>query len=114
MVCRVAPLRRRGSREEEPQVPLSGVRAEFRLALEAEIESAVRAAASGAIPLVNGRRIDALASSFQYLFSAVSILNVPSDSPAELLLEGQEPLEAIVVSVEGLAVTVSVQRDLGE
>ena len=113
-VYTVAAVKTRPSREEEPKVPLTGVRDEFRSALEAEIEAATRTAASGAVPLVNGRRLDGLASSFQYAFSAVSILNVPSDSPAELLIDGQEPLDAIVISVEGLAVTVSVQRDLGE
>lgn len=89
-------------------MPLSGVRAEFRIALEAEIDAAMRTASSGAIALVNGRRLDGLASSRQYVFSAVSILNVPSDSPAELLIEGREPLDAIVISVEDLAVTISV------
>jgi hypothetical protein len=83
----VAAVKTRLSREEEPKAQLSGVRAEFRLALEAEIEAAIRSAASSAVPLVNGRRLDGLASSFQYIFSAVSILNVPSDSPAELLID---------------------------
>src|SRR5207253_2102316 len=32
----------------------------------------------------------------------------------ELEIEGRKPLEAIVVSVEGLAVTLSVPEDLGE
>jgi hypothetical protein len=100
--------------DEEPPVPLTGVRAEFRTALEAEIEAAKRTAANSAIPVVSGRRLDARAQSYQYLFSAVSILNVPSDSPAELLIEGRDPIDAIVVSVEGLAVTISVERDLGE
>jgi DNA-binding CsgD family transcriptional regulator len=109
----VSSLRSREQAEAEPSVPLNGVRAEFRVALEAEIEAATRTAASGAVPLVNGRRVEGLASSFQYVFSAVSILNVPSDSPAELLVDGRDPLEAIVISVEGLAVTVSLQHDLG-
>jgi DNA-binding CsgD family transcriptional regulator len=109
----VSPRKSDGLVDREAQVPLNGVRAEFRTALEAEIDAATRTAASGAIQLVNGRRLEGRASSFQYVFSAVSILNVPSDSPAELLVEGRDALEAIVISVEGLAVTVSVQQDLG-
>lgn len=96
------------------QVPLSGVRAEFRAALSEEIEAAKRAAASSTIALVDGRKIARLADAFQYVFSAISSLNVPSDAPGELLVSGREPLEVIVISVEGLDVTLSVSQDLGD
>src|SRR5207244_774722 len=36
------------------------------------------------------------------------------DSPGDLYVPGQRPLETTVVSVEGLAVTLSVPADLGE
>src|SRR5947208_1500491 len=96
---------RRSNDEPDVEVVLTGVRAEFRAALREEIEAAKRAAASSAIPLVDGGKIGRLADAFQYVFSATSALNVPSDSPGELQIEGRKPVEALVISVEGLHVT---------
>jgi len=96
------------------QVPLSGTREAFRIALLEEIKAASGAAADAAVPLVNGRRIAGHASSSQYLFSATSALNVPTDAPGELLIPGRDPVEVVVISVQGMDVTVSVPMDLGE
>lgn len=95
-------------------ISLSGTREEFRIALSKEIEAASGAAADSAIPLVNGRRIAEYANSSQYLFSATSALNVPADAPGELLIPGRDPVEVVVVSVQGMDVTVSIPIDLGE
>jgi hypothetical protein len=107
-----SPVRRREDKEAE--IPLSGVRAEFRTALRAEIEAANRAVATPVTPLEAGRKMGRLADVFQYVFSATSAISVPSDSPGELIIEGLSPLEAVVISVEGLDVTLSVSQDLGD
>ena len=89
--------------------------AEFRTALEEEVEAARRAASSAAIELISGRRVSGRGASFQYAFLVESPLNLPDDSPADLLIAGHPgAIEATVVSVEGLSVTLSVPVDLGE
>jgi AAA domain-containing protein/phospholipase D-like protein len=109
MATRTAP---RGGFTEDPS--LDGVRAEFRTALQEEIAAAKEAAATSGIPLIGGQRIGQLAESFQYVFSATSALNVPSDAPGELVVPGRKPVSGSVISVEGLKVTLSVTEDLGE
>jgi hypothetical protein len=101
-------------KDADAEIPLSGVRAEFRAALRAEIEAAKGAVATSVIPLEAGRKVGRLADAFQYVFSATSAIGVPSDSPGELMIDELPPLGAVVVSVEGLDVTVSVSRELGE
>jgi hypothetical protein len=70
--------------DKETEVPLSGVRAEFRTALRAEIEASEGAAATSAIPLVDGRKIGRLADAFQYVFGAEAAIAAPGDCPGEL------------------------------
>lgn len=95
------------------EVALSGVRAEFREALRQEIDAARRNATSAAVPLVNGRRIAQVGSGFQYIFDVDSVLNAPGDAPGDLIVAGQPPVEVIIISVDGLAATISVPKDLG-
>src|SRR4051812_32284606 len=96
------------------EIPLSGELAEFRTALREEIEAARRAASSSAVPLVNGRRIGQGAFGHQYLFIAESALNVPDGAPGDLIVPDQLPLEAIVISVDGMAITLSLSEDAGD
>lgn len=97
-----------------PEVPLTGMLAEFRDALRAEIEVARRNAVNTAVPLVSGRRIARVGGSFQYAFKVESLLDLPDDSPADLIVPGKGgPIEATLVSVEGLNVVVSIGIDLG-
>jgi AAA domain len=104
-----------GRREDkEAEIPLSGVRAEFRAALRAEIAAAEGAAATAAIPLGDGRKIGGLADAFQYVFGAEAATDAPSDYAGELSVAGLPPAEAVVIAVEGLELTLSVARDLGE
>jgi hypothetical protein len=105
-----SPLRRE---DKEAEIPLSGVRAEFRTALRAEIDAATRAAATAAIPLADGRKIGRLADAFQYAFGAEAAINAPGDCAGELSIAGLPPVEAVVIAVDGLDVTLSVPRDLG-
>ena len=100
--------------DHDAEVPPSGVRAEFRAALRAEIEAVQRGVAMSATALEAGRRIGRVADAVQYVFSATSAISVPSDAPAELIIEGLSPLPAVVISVEGLDVTVSVSGELGD
>ncbi len=95
------------------EVPLSGRLAEFRTALRHEIDAARRNESSSAVSLVNGRRISQLASSFQYLFEAENLLNLPSDTPGDLYVPGSAPLQVEVVSVDGMTITLRVFGDLG-
>jgi len=97
-----------------PEVPLTGMLSEFRDALRAEIEVARHNAVNTAVPLVSGRRIARVGGSFQYAFKVESLLELPDDSPADLIVPGKGgPIEATVVSVEGLNVVVSIGIDLG-
>src|SRR5437016_4732151 len=99
---------------EEPEVPLSGVLAEFRTALRSEIEAASRNERSLAVGLLNGRRIGRLGSHFHYNFDLESGLNVPDDCPADLYVPGRSALEAKIIHVEGMAVTISLDIDIGD
>jgi len=111
-----APMRRAEQEgQQRPDKPLPPLLDEFRTALREEVEAARRAASSAAVELTSGRRIGERAGSFQYLFSIESPLNIPDDSPADLLIAGQRgSIEATIVSVDGLSVIVSVPLDLGE
>lgn len=102
------------STEPEQEVPLFGVLAEFRTALREEIEAARKAASSSAVPLVNGRRIGESALGHQYLFIAESALNLPDGAPGDLVIPDRAPLEATVISIDGMAITLSLSEDVGD
>jgi len=102
----------RASDEDERVLP--GLLEEFRIALRDEIEAARRSAASGAVPLINGRRIAQVGGAHQYAFSAESALQLPEDSPGDLRVPGHPPVEATVVSVEGMSLTISVPTSFGD
>src|SRR4051794_30387020 len=101
----VSHVRGRWGRDEVPDVELLGERAEFRTALHEEINAARRNAASSGVPLINGRRIAKVADAVQYAFLIQNAINAPGDQPADLHVPGRGPVEATVISVEGLAVT---------
>ena len=98
---------------EKKEVKLYGLPAEFRTALREELEAARRTSASGAIQLVNGRRIAQVGGAYQYLFLVESALSAPDDSPGDLYVPGAKPVDTTIISVDGLAVTLSVPADLG-
>jgi hypothetical protein len=100
--------------DKETEIPLSGVRAEFRTALRAEIEASEGAAATSAIPLADGRKIGRLADAFQYVFGAEPAITAPGDCPGELSIGGRPPVEAVVIAVEGFDLTLSgLRRPVG-
>jgi hypothetical protein len=99
---------------EEQEIPLPPLLDEFRTALREEIEAARKNASSSAVPLSNGRRIAKVGGGFQYLFVIDNVLNVPDDTPGDLIVPGKSRVEATIISVDGLAITISVTEDLGE
>ncbi len=98
---------------QQDRVELEGVLAEFRTALEEEINAARVFESSNAVDLMNGRRIAKIGKNYQYLFEIENALNLPGDTPGDLIVPGNPPLNVIIVSIEGLAITVSVSADLG-
>lgn len=94
-------------------MPLSGRLAEFRTALQDELDAARRNESSSAIPLINGRRIAQIGDSYQYVFDVENILNLPGDAPGDLYVPGHPPQEVVVVSVDGMTIILSVPQDLG-
>lgn len=95
------------------EIILSGMLAEFRTALLQEIDAAKRSASSSAVPLINGKRIAQIGGSYQYVFDIESALNLPGDVPGDLLVPGHSPLEVVVISIEGMSVTLSIPKDIG-
>jgi len=106
-------MRARAGDHLEEQVPLTGVLAEFRTALLQEIEYVRRHGSQEALPLANGRRIAKIGAGYQYVFSVEGPVNLPGDTPGDLVLADRPPLPATVVSIEGLTITISVPDDLG-
>lgn len=106
----------RDSKDDEPpqEVPLSGVLAEFRDALRAEIDAARKAAQSSAVQLIHGELIGRAAGSFQHLFKLENAqLSVPDDFPGDLSVPGRDRVDATVISIAGTSLTLSVVEDLG-
>src|SRR5579859_6877450 len=101
-----------GNSTVEPEVQLPPLLDEFRTAIRQEIEAAQKNASSAAVPLSNGRKIAQVGGSFQYLFSVDNVLNVPDDAPGDLIVPAVGRVETIIISIQGLAITLSVPRDL--
>ena len=100
------------SRNDE--VALVGKLEEFRTALIHEINAATNNASSSAVQLINGRKIAQIGKSYQYIFDIENALNLPGDTPGDLYVTGRNPIEVVVVSVEGMVITLSIPEDLGK
>ena len=99
---------------ETEEVELDGVLSEFRTALQEEIQAARVFESSNAVELKNGRRVAKVGKNFQYLFEIENALNLPGDTPGDLLVPSSPPINVIIVSIEGLAITISIPEDLGK
>jgi predicted nucleic acid-binding Zn-ribbon protein len=99
--------------DKNEAVILTGKLGEFRTALLQEIDAARRNASSSAVPLINGKRVAQVGGSYQYIFDIESALNLPGDTPGELIVQGHRALEVIVISIDGMAISLSVPEDLG-
>jgi hypothetical protein len=98
---------------ETDEVKLDGVLGEFRTALQEEIQAARVFESSNAVELKNGRRIAKVGKNYQYLFEIENALNLPGDTPGDLLIPGNPPINVIIVSIEGLVITISIPEDIG-
>lgn len=96
----------------DQEFQLTGVLAEFRSALYAEIKAAQRQASSNAIPLSNGERIGKVGHILQYRFTVDSFLNLPGDMPGDLIIPGIAPIPITLVGIDGLNVVLSVEVNL--
>ena len=96
------------------EVELFGVLAEFRTALREEIQAARTLESSSAIELRNGRKIAQIGKNYQYLFEIENALNLPGDTPGDLIIPGNPPINVIIVSIEGLAITISIPEDFDD
>ena len=105
----MAPLQ---TNSETEDVKLDGVLSEFRTALQEEIQAARVFESSNAVELKNGRRIAKVGKNYQYLFEIENALNLPGDTPGDLLVPGSPPISVMIVSIEGLAITVSIPEDI--
>ena len=101
-------------RADTGRAHLTGRLEEFREALELEISAARRASSSSAVPLINGRLVGHLAEGYQYAFSVENPLNAPGGMPADLIVPDRGRFDVVVVSVDGLRVTLSVPQSLGD
>lgn len=95
------------------EIRLEGTLSEFRTALQEEIQAARVFESGNAVELRNGRRIAKVGKNYQYLFEIENALNLPGDTPGDLLIHGSLPISVIIVSIEGLAITISIPEDIG-
>src|SRR5438105_8527654 len=103
-----------GPMDAGAEVELVGVLDEFRTALHREIDAARRVAINSGIQLLDGRLIGRAADAYQYAFTLESVLNLPDDLPGELRIPGRRPVEATIISLEGVSITISVSEPLGD
>lgn len=99
---------------DSDEVALTGVLDEFRTALREEIQAARTYEANNPVELRNGKRIAKIGNNFQYLFQIENALNLPGDTPGDLLVPDSPPLNVMVVSIDGLAITLSIPEDIGD
>jgi superfamily I DNA and/or RNA helicase len=107
-------LAKQRDRNEVNEIVLIGILSEFRTALLHEITAATTNAFSSAVSLINGRKIAQIGGSYQYIFDVENALNLPGDTPGDLYIPGRNPIEVVVISVEGMAITLSVPENLGK
>lgn len=93
---------------------LKGKLEEFRFALEAEIDEVKKNAASGAIPLINGNRVKQSIDEFIYRFRADTSINMPSDTPATVVIEQNKKYDATIISFEDPYLIIATKKDIGE
>ncbi len=99
---------------ETEEVILPGILSEFRTALLREIDAASTNASSSAVPLINGRKIAQIGGSYQYIFNIENVLNLPGDTPGDLYIPGRSPIEVVVISIEGMTITLGIPENLGK
>jgi len=104
---------KRQAEEQPEQVALTGMLAEFRTALLEEIDAARRAGGGSSTQLVDGRRLGMSGGRYHYRFQTENVLSIPPDTPGDLHLSGEDPIETFVIAVDDMTVILSVPCDLG-
>ena len=107
-------MQKRIEPDDNEKVFLPGILSEFRTALLHEIDAATANVSSSAVPLINGRKIAQVGGSYQYIFDVENALNLPGDTPGDLYIPGRNPIEVVVISIEGMAIILGIPEDLGK
>ena len=106
-------VQRNSKYDENKTVPLDGILSEFREAIQKEIDAASNNESNSAVQLINGRKIAQIGNAYQYIFEVENALNLPGDTPGDLYVTGRNPIEVIIISIEGMAITLSIPEDIG-
>ena len=94
----------------EARVELHGILAEFREALEHEIDKIKKSGQSSTL-LYAGRRIESNGSEFWYRFNVEYVPSLPADTPCKLLI-GNDQIDVTVISFEENAIIISSKNSL--
>lgn len=98
---------------ENPKKELSGRLDEFRIALEEEIKELRKNSSASAVALNNGVKIRTLGGEYTYRFRVDTSINMPSDSPATLVIK-KKRFDAVIVSFDEPNIIITTFKDLGD
>lgn len=102
----------KGKQHSEERVQLKGFLAEFRKALEEEIDEIKKSGQSSTI-LLGGRQIESHNAEFWYCFNVEYAPALPADTPCKLII-GTDQFDVTVVSFEENRIIVSSKKRLPE
>jgi ssDNA-binding Zn-finger/Zn-ribbon topoisomerase 1 len=105
-------MERRSKRKsyKEERVVLSGMLAEFRDALEEEIEKIEKSGQSSTL-LFSGRQIESHSGDFWYQFNVEYAPSLPADTPCKLTI-GKEQFDVTVISFAETSIIISSKKQL--
>jgi len=97
---------------EAKKIELKGNVAEFRQALEEEIEE-IKKSGQSSISLNGGRQIESNGSDLWYRFKVEYLPSIPADTPCKLLI-GNEQFDVTVISLDEESIIISTKESLPE
>ncbi len=103
-------MRTRGRQSPYERVELAGFLAEFREALEDEIEE-IKKSGQSSIILSHGRQIESHNAELWYIFEVEYAPSIPADTPCKLFV-GNDPFDVTVVSFDENSIIVSTKTPL--
>lgn len=92
------------------RIELTGFLAEFRTALEDEIDKIKKSGQSSTL-LFGGRRIESHGADFWYRFNVEYVPSLPADTPCKLVI-GKDQFDVTVISFEENSIIISVKTPL--
>ncbi len=95
---------------DEERVELKGILAEFRDALEEEIDKIKKSGHSSTL-LFAGRQIESHGADLWYRFNVEYVPSLPADTPCKLVI-GKDQFDVIVISFEENSIVVSAKTPL--